>query len=161
MPNSRNSWQWPMLLSVLLTMILLAQAGLAEKHPKEYPEQGKIVGVGTNGRTVVAGSASRTVYTHVYKVETDTKMFQLDCGKVPIFASTGGECGGDNKLQIGDTLHFRVKNQWAYIPTMETEIDSSTGTKKAVATEEKLRILSEDLKPDPKPAEAKPSGESH
>ncbi len=83
-------------------------------------------------------------------------MFQLDCGKTPFFTSTGGECSGDKKLQIGDVLHFRVKDQWAYIPVMQTETDSTTFVKHTVATEEKLRILSEDLKPDAKPAEAAP-----
>ncbi len=158
MPHSRSSRTWTVLFSSLLAVTVLARVAFAEKHPKEYPEQGKIVGVGTNGRTVPAGNTSRTVYTHVYKVETDTKMFQLDCGKIPLFTSTGGECGGDKKLQIGDVLHFRVKNQWAYIPIMQTETDNITGVKQTVPAEEKLRILSEDLKPDAKPAEAAAPG---
>jgi hypothetical protein len=158
MPHNLSSRIWPVLLSSFLATTVLAGVAFAEKHPREYPEQGKIVGVGTNGRTVPAGNTSRTVFTHVYKVETDTKMFQLDCGKTPLFFSTGGECGGDKKLQIGDVLHFRVKNQWAYIPIMQTETDSTTGVKQTVPGEEKLRILSEDLKTDAKPAEAAPDG---
>jgi hypothetical protein len=158
MPHDRGRRILPALLSFLFAVALLGGVASADKHPKDYPEQGKIVGVGTSGRTVAAGNGSRTVYTHVYKVETATKMFQLDCGKTPLFFSTGGECGGDKKLKIGDVLHFRIKNQWAYIPIMETETDSTTFVKQTVATEERLRILSEDLKPDANPAEAAPTG---
>jgi hypothetical protein len=106
-----------------------------------------VTGTGTGKRSVGQGG---TAFTRTYKVETDTKVFELDFGKMPFFARTGGECGGDKKLQIGDTIQFRTQKEWAYIPI--TGKDDSGRPK---ASEQRLRILSEELKPDSKPAEAK------
>jgi hypothetical protein len=70
---------------------------------------------------------------------TGTKSYVLECGHKPVFGTTGEECGGNKKLQIGDVIHFRIEKDKAYIPITKT--DSSVG-------EEKLRILSTTLKPD-------------
>jgi hypothetical protein len=149
---------------VLLGVMILLGAAFAAKHPKDYPETGTITGTGTSGQSAVGGTMvgtgalrTRTVYTHVYKVETDTKTFQLDCGKLPMFSSTGGECGGDKKLQLGDVIHFRVEKSWAYIPVTEMQLDTNTGQKNQISYEQKLRILSEDLKPQAQPSQAAPA----
>ena len=145
---------WILVLS-FFAMIVLTQIALAEKEAKAYPEQGKIVGMGTSGHTISSGGGmvmngtgninthSREVYTHVYKVETDTKIYELDCGKKPTFHSTGAECGGDKKFEIGDVIHFRVENGWAHVSV----------TKGGQSEEQKLRILSEEMRPEPKPAD--------
>jgi len=70
---------------------------------------------------------------------TNAKSYLLECGHRPLFGSTGDECGGSKKLQIGDVIHFRIDKDKAYIPITKT--DNS-------AAEEKFRILSTALKPD-------------
>ena len=79
--------------------------------------------------------------TRTYKISTDSKIYELDCGKHPMFSRTPGECGGDKKLQIGDSIHFRMEKNWAYLP-VATTVESSG--------EQRLRILREEAKPQPK-----------
>jgi hypothetical protein len=138
-PMRRDRRNSPRILSVLILSIvaLMFSTGsvLADKKPKTYPQEGKIIGTGIN-----QVGASRT-----YKVVTDTKTYELDCGKhPPLFSKTPGECGGDKKLQIGDTLHFRTEKGRAYI-AVPAEVEPSG--------EQQLRILREELKPNAKPAD--------
>ena len=126
---------------LVLAHVVFLQPVFAKEDPKTYTEVGKVTGTGTHGE--------RPSFTRTYKVETDTKIYLLDCGKtaflpgfIPGTTSTGGECGGVKKLQIGDEIHFRTKKEWVYIPITES---GQTGS------EQKLRILSEDLKPTAKP----------
>jgi hypothetical protein len=129
--------------AIALTFALAALVGpaFAKKEPKTYPEQGKIVGVGT--KTYV-GAAPTLLYPS-YRVETDTKVFELLCGNRK-------GCGGDKKLDIGDALHFRLDQyhgaRCAYIVAPEGH-DASR--------EERLLILSEDLKSEAKPADSQPT----
>jgi len=109
-----------------LLMVTLVSASLAQ--PALYPMVGKIVGTGINQVT-----RSRT-----YRISTDTKIYELDCGKHALFSGTPPECGGEKKLQIGDELHFRIEKDKAYIPVAPS-VESSG--------EQKLRILREELKP--------------
>jgi len=111
----------------------------ASKQPKTYPMEGKIVGTGIN----------QLERTRTYRVVTEARTYELDCGKHPeLFSKTPGECGGQKKLQIGDVIHFRIENGKAYIPVPET-IEASG--------EQKMRILREELRPAAKPADT-PSG---
>jgi len=104
----------------------------AKKQPKTYPEDGRIIGTGTS-----------QFLTRTYKVVTDTRTYELDCGKRRNMCSqTPGECGGDKKLQIGDVLHFRIEKGHAYIQVPKT-VDG-TG-------EQQLRVVREETKaPDAK-----------
>lgn len=143
-----NSMLFRTLIVLTLTHAVLSPPAFAKDEPKTYPEAGKVIGKGTRG---VSPSFTRT-----YKVETDTKIYQLDCGKNPFLpgfipgtTSTGGECGGDKKLQIGDVIHFRTKKEWAF---MLVTIKSDGPNPE----EQKLRIISEELKPDPKTDQTKP-----
>ena len=138
----------------LFLLLLVSQAALAKHPPKNYPESGKVIASGLNEHTkshptwggqngsAVHGGGSYSVYSHTYKIETDTKIFELDCGKTAMFHSTGEGCGGDKKLEIGDIIHFRVEKESFYIPIAD-------------GSEQKLRILSQELKPESKP-DAKP-----
>src|SRR5262249_45246001 len=135
--------------SCLLTLSLFLfvnVAVVAKEQAKGYPQEGKVVGTGVSGQTVQSGDppAAVTKYTHVYTIETVTEIFKLDCGKQPFgpWSSTGGECGGDKKIQIGDVLHFRVHKGWAYISV----------TSHNQPGEQKMRILSEDRKPESRAA---------
>src|SRR5579883_2832708 len=83
----------------LALMLLAAPGTFAKKPPRTYPEEGKIIGTSIN----------QVEHTRTYRVVTDARTYELDCGKHPeLFSSTPGECGGDKKLQIGDVIHFRV-----------------------------------------------------
>jgi hypothetical protein len=138
------------LLALFIFTVAVLTGAVAEKEPKTYPETGKVIGIGQNEHTKNhpktgnnTGGGSYSVYSHTYKIETDTKIYELDCGKTPMFlGSTGQECGGDKPLQIGDVIHFRVEKGTAHIPL-------SNGS------EQKLRILNEEAKPEAKPPDTK------
>lgn len=125
-----------MTTSVLLSSALTAVTW-AQKAPQVYPDEGKIVGVGVNPVTS----------TRTYRVLTETKSYELDCGKHAFISRTPRECGGLKKLQIGDVLHFRLEKDKVFIQ-VEPEVDRSG--------EQKLRVLKEELRPAPK-VDAKPA----
>ena len=160
MQHERTSHNLVRMLVMSVALIgILAGIAFAKKEPKTYPEEGKIVGTGTTEHTRTSGSVfggpggpttgsigSRSRYTHTYKVETSTKVFELDCGQEAVFHSTGKECGGEKPLQVGDVIHFRIEKEWVYIPINEKvandDFDQSKGTHEQQA-EQKMRILSE------------------
>ena len=119
----------------ILAMGVLPVTTFANKEPKTYPEEGKIVATGLNEWVI----NTKHQYAHTYTVVTSTKSYLLECGHKPLFGSMGEECGGSKKLQIGDVIHFRIEKNQAYIPI--TKIDNSVG-------EEKLHVLSTGLRPD-------------
>ena len=133
-------------LSVVLVGIL-AGIAFAKKEPNTYPEEGRVIGTGTTEHTRTNGSifgtggttngsvSSRSKYTHTYKVQTATKVFELDCGKEAVFHSTGAEClSGGKPIQVGGVIHFRIEKDNAYLP-----LPDQNGMQ---GEEEKLRILS-------------------
>src|SRR5208337_1288573 len=153
MPHGRKRRNLSLSLLALLIFALAVLSGaVAEKEPKTYPESGKVIGIGQNEHTKNhpktgnnTGGGSYSVYSHTYKIETDTEIYELDCGKTPMFGVTGKECGGDKPMQIGDVIHFRVEKGTAHIPLSD-------------GSEQKLRILNEEAKPESEPADAKTSG---
>ena len=119
------------LLPVLtLAGVVLSHTAFAKAATKTYPEEGKVTGTGVN----------QVTRTRIYKVATDTRAYELDCGKRPfLFSSTPGECGGEKKIQIGDVIHFRIQKDRAYIQ-VPIAVESSG--------EQKLRIQREEAKPN-------------
>lgn len=116
------------------------RCGFSQEQASKYREHGKIVATGTTGHT----EAEVTVYSHTYKVETDKAILELDCGKTPTFGlikngKVGPECGGDKKLQIGDEIEFWIDKDAVYVSV----------TKGKNKREEKLRIMSRELKREP------------
>ena len=151
MGNHRGSI-FVLLIAFIIFSCIVPEASAATKQPKTYPVEGKVIGVGTNQHAVSGGNnAVVNKYSHTYKLQTDTQILELDCGKVPIlFGSTGAECGGKSKLQLGDVIHFRVEKTWAYIPI--TQDDGTPG-------EQKLRIINQELRPDAKTADQAPAAQ--
>jgi hypothetical protein len=137
-----------MLIMSVALIGILAGIAFAKKEPKTYPEEGRVIATGTTEHTRTSGPifgapggatngsvSSSSKYTHTYKVQTSTKIFELDCGKEAVFHSTGAEClAGSKPIQVGDVLHFRIAKDYAYIPLLDQD-----GTQN---DEEKLRILS-------------------
>ena len=125
------------LLWLILLMVSLLASG--KKQPKTYPEEGKITGTGVLEHQV-------GIYSHTYTVETNDKVFVLDCDKRGnIFRHTGEECGGEKKFQVGDLVHFRIDKEWFCIPVTENVSDSDRCEHKEQG-EQKLRILRQQLK---------------
>ena len=149
MLRDRESEARPLCLIALfvLALGLLPGIAFANKEPKTYPEEGKIVATGLNEWVI----NRQHQYSHTYTVVTNTKSYLLECGHRPVFGSMGEECGGSKKLQIGDVIHFRIDKSQVYIPI--TKIDNS-------AAEEKLHILSAALKADTKTETPQPSPET-
>ncbi|MFZ0479181.1 MAG: hypothetical protein WAL71_08525 [Terriglobales bacterium] len=152
-----GAWTGLFVLNVVIVLALLVvpETALAKNEPKAYPESGKVISTGLNEHTKShpktgpngsMGGGNYSVYSHTYKVETDSRIYELDCGKVPTFGfhSTGKGCGGEKELEIGDVIKFRIEKDSFYLP-------------KADGSEQKLRILNQELKPDAKPDEAKPA----
>lgn len=154
MPHGKKGKPSLSLLPLFVFALAVLTVAMGEKEPRTYPESGKVIGIGQSEHTKNhpqtgngMGGGSYSVYSHTYKIETDTKIYELDCGKTPMFGSTGKECGGDKPLQIGDVIHFRVEKGTAHIPL-------SNGS------EQKLRILNEEAKPESKPADAKTAADT-
>jgi hypothetical protein len=125
------------MLSVLVLSILAfnvwPRIALAKKQPKTYPEEAKVIGT----------SISQS-FKYVYRVETNTRIYELECDKLPrpgLSTYNPRECGGAKKIQIGDVIHFRSEKGWAYIPITETD---------GIPGEQRLRIHREELKPGAK-----------
>jgi hypothetical protein len=142
-------------LLLTIALIVLPGTAVAKREPKTYTESGKVIATGLNqhnkshpvsgGQNGVpaTGGGTYTVYSHTYKVETDTKIYELDCGKVPNFHTTGKGCGGEKEIELGDVIKFRIEKDSAYLPLPD-------------GSEQKLRILSQELKPEAKAADPKP-----
>jgi hypothetical protein len=121
--------------SCVLALCIPTATALAKSEPKAYPENGKVIGIGT----------SESIRA-TYEVETESEVYKLECEKVPrpgLKSYTPRECGGSRKIQIGDVIHLRKDKSWVYIKIDENGRD----------TEQKLRILSEELRPGVRPAD--------
>ena len=140
----RPNCEWVRLaVWMILSLSILTGTSLAKKPPKTYPEEGKVIGTGSLEHYVGK-------FSHIYKVETATTLLLLDCGKTPaMFPGTGEECVGSKKIKIGDVIHFRIEKDRAYIPVMantaDDPYDSSNHSAHQEQSEQKLRILSQQL----------------
>jgi hypothetical protein len=125
------------ILKLFLIAIFVMQAGVtfAKNETKTYPEEGKVIGLGTKQHVAPTGHG---FLFPSYTVETETKTFELMCG-------SGNGCGGDKKLEIGDVIHFRIDQ---YHGTRCAYIVAPKGNN--LTREDRLLILSEELKPDAK-----------
>src|SRR5258706_14138542 len=89
----------------------------AEKH---YPVEGTVTALGTNQETTGGSNTPVTNMTHrTYTVKTSTRIFVLEC---PYWMNgfhihSPSECGGGKKIELGDTIHFRVQKRDAYVQT--------------------------------------------
>lgn len=138
---------------IVLAVLVLPGTAFAKHEPKTYPESGKVISAGLNEHTKshpttgtngnVHGGGTYSVYSHTYKIETDSRIYELDCGKVPTFGfhTTGKGCGGNKELEIGDAIQFRIEKDSLYLPLPD-------------GSEQKMRILNQELKPESKPANA-------
>src|SRR5258708_21490513 len=117
MPHSKARCQPSLdLLALFIFGLVVFSAVAAAKEDKTYPESGKVIGIGQNEHTKThpttgnnMGVGSYSVYSHTYKIETDTRIYELDCGKTAMFVgSTGKESEWYKPLQFCDVIHVRV-----------------------------------------------------
>jgi hypothetical protein len=129
-----------LLLIGFITFPPLALAG-----SKEYPIKGTVIALGTSqettgGGSTTGGEGSAAVVSHVhrtYTVKTSTRVFVLECPHWMdgFHIHAPSECGGKNRIEIGDAIRFRVEKNRAHVLTAEGK-------------EEKLGVVSEAMKED-------------
>ena len=118
---------------ILLALILCCPVpSLAGDNPAiEYNESGTVL-------------STTSEHGHFYQVATEGKIFLLLCDRVKSLQFGPPECKiGDKPIASGDTVHFRVDGDWAYIAPIATGM------------EQKLRILTVELRVIPKLAPKK------
>jgi len=89
------------------------------KEPKTYSEQGSVVAtkireqsattdVYTDNEGKTQGGSSYVRRLPVYRIETDTKFYELEGRRKQILA-------------LGDTIRFRMEKKWAYVQQGDKE----------------------------------------
>jgi hypothetical protein len=124
---------------VLVLALIASVAAMGKSEPKSYPEEGKVIGTGT---TAVPMPHGDTIMMPSYKIETATKIYQVRC-------SNSLACGGKNKLDIGEVIHFRERTKMrAQVLFFQAPGDDKERT---------VMVMSEELKPDATPAAQPPA----
>src|ERR1700694_756192 len=149
--QARQSTQtFSVLVIFIFAVVVLQGIAIAKHQPKTYPESGKVIAGGLNQLTVdgpamgSAGGSVQTKYTHTYKVQTEGRVYDLDSASLRMLGGATGRGGvGPKPLEIGDVIHFRTEKGSAYIPLPD-------------GSEQKLRILHEELRPEAKSTDEKP-----
>lgn len=134
----RSGMRIALLCCAVLTSIAFAGT-------KEYPIEGTVTALGTNQVLMGGGSTPVSTLHRTYTVRTPTEVLLLEC---PYWMNgfhvhSPSECGGKKKIEIGNTVHFRVEKDRAY---MQTDMGK----------EQKLKILSQSMKDEGTPEPAKP-----
>lgn len=123
--------------AVLLAAITfcVVRSSADDKPADKYNESGSVL-------------SAISKHGHFYQVATDSRIYLLMCTKVRSFQLGEPECKIAGKpIAAGDTVHFRIDGDWAYMPPISE------------GTEEKLRILTTELKVTPAlPAAVSPAG---
>jgi hypothetical protein len=122
-------------LALLATVTCCLTPLFADDKPApQYTESGSVL-------------SAISKHGHFYQVATDKNIYLLMCTKVKAIQFGEPECKiGDKPVATGDTVHFRIDGDWAYMAPI------------AEGTEEKLRILTTELKIiPPLPAAAPPA----
>ncbi len=118
---------WGLRIALLCS---LAFPGVAFAGDKAYPLQGKVTGLGMT-QQMIGGGATASYRTYTVKSATGVYVLVCPYRMNGIHIHSPRECGGHKKLQIGDTIQFRLEKSYAYIPTDKGK-------------EERLVVFSED-----------------
>ena len=122
----------------LVVFCCLALPSVVLAGEKQYPVEGTVTAVGTNQE--ITGGDNTPVLTHqhrTYTVKTPNRIFVLEC---PYWMDgfhihAPSECGRSKKIEVGDTIHFRVEKRHAHVRTTDGK-------------EQKLAVLSEGISDD-------------
>lgn len=105
----------------IVLAICLLPAWAKDKQAPDYPLSGKVLSSSAKG-------------PHSYQVETDSRIYLLLCEKVKGMHFSYPECkAGDKLIETGDTIQFRVNDDWVYLAA-------------AKGGEDGLRVLTLELK---------------
>lgn len=112
-------------LAICTAFLAIVQPLQADsKH--DYSETGTVISVTNDGGKVYTGN--------IYTIETDAKIYKMECVAAKLLHSTPPLCEISGKpIGIEDRIHFRLEDDSAYIP--------ANGNK-----EEKLVVISTELK---------------
>lgn len=115
----------PGLLSLAALLFLVVPSMADDKPAPSYNETATVL-------------ATIDKHGHFYQVATDSKIYLFMCTKVKTFQLGAPDCKvGDKPIAKGDTVHFRIDSDWAYMAPVSEGI------------EERLRILATELKTIP------------
>ena len=101
-----------------LSLLILICGGVLASG-KTYPEKGTVLSMRIAEKTITGHGSSVTMKSPVYRVETETKFYELEASR-------------KERLKVGETLEFRVQADWAYVQRGNSE--------------EKYRIVGVELK---------------
>jgi Cu/Zn superoxide dismutase len=119
----------------LILFCCIASPNIVFAGEKQYPVEGIVTTLGTSQETTGGSNTPVTNIMHrTYTVKTSTRILVLEC---PYWMNgfhihSPSECGGSKKIELGDTIHFRVQKRHAYVQTAEGK-------------EQKLAVLSEGI----------------
>lgn len=122
-------------LGAIAACVLQARAD--EQPASKYTETGSVL-------------LTADKHGHFYQVSTDSRIYLLLCDRVKSIQFGLPECKvGDKPIATGDTVHFRIEGDWAYMPPAskgkpDAKAEATTGESEGM--EEKLRILTTELK---------------
>ena len=116
----------------LCCLVASATAFAKEKQPKSYPEHGTIIATKTSAQVEteevttdkngkVHGGDSITWHYPVYRIETDTRIYELEA------------LTEKRAFSVGDVVHFRLEKRWAYVQYGDKE--------------KRVRVITVELKP--------------
>ena len=127
------------LFALTIVFLFLTAMVFAKEKKKEYPESGKVTAINLNqirrrGGGGANGSGSHIERKYVYRVETETRIYELECENSALFSTPVCKRNG-KPIALGDALQFRIEKEWAYVPK-EPDSDS----------EPRFRVLSTEMK---------------
>ncbi len=107
---------------VCLAAILLPTYASGGENEKQYPIQGKVTARAITS-DIFGGKDVTTTKHRVYTVQTSNRTYVLECEYWlnGIHIHSARECGGSKAIQLGDLLHFRIENDYAYVQTDKGE----------------------------------------
>jgi hypothetical protein len=117
--------------SAVFILAICSVASAKDKQPKHYPEHGTIISTRTSEQTEtdavrtdyngkIHGGGSDVSYLPVYRIETETRFYEL-------------EARSERRVfSVGDAVQFRIDKQWAFVQQGDKE--------------KKLRVIGVELK---------------
>lgn len=106
-------------VQALLVLVFVSEATGDDR--KSYPESGRVASMHLEERTIFGHGSSVTIRKPVYRIEAETKYYDMEAVK-------------KEHLEIGETIHFRIDKDWAFV--------------QRESHEEKFRLVRVDLKSD-------------
>jgi hypothetical protein len=97
-------------------VVVFGTAAAKDKRPKSYPQTGTVVATRLSERRVPTygepygktGVGNISIPLHIYRVQTEGRFYELEGGRKPT-------------LSVGDSVHFRIEKDAAYVQRGDKE----------------------------------------